>query len=220
MARIRRVQDASPARYDAAVMPEPLGPPSRSHSHLSLLLLAILIVAAAVLRVLATHNDLWLDEIISLGIADQVKSPWQIFNTVHNDNNHYLNTMYLYFVKGQTYPPVYRYLSVMFGVGLVPAGYWLLARRSRVEAVIFAGLLACSYPLIHFSSEARGYSGALLGSVLACAALAQWLVQRAHDDLYTGTTGALDSNGDADPLKLTMSNLQNHARPQITASMP
>jgi hypothetical protein len=43
--------------------------------------------------------------------------------------------------------------------------------------VILAGLLACSYPLIHFSSEARGYSGALLGSVLAYAALLRCLEQ-------------------------------------------
>ena len=165
-----------PALYNSAAMPETLTSPTRSRSLLSLLL-AILIVLAAVLRVLATHNDVWLDEIISLRIANEVKSPWQIFSGAHNDNNHYLNTLYLYFVRGQSYGPAYRYLSVVFGVGLVPTGYWLLVRRSRVEAVILVGLLACSYPLIHFSSEARGYSGALLGSVLACAALTRWLAR-------------------------------------------
>jgi hypothetical protein len=187
------VHDASPARYDAAVMPDTLTPPVRNHSMLSLLPLAILIVVAAILRVLATHNDVWLDEIISLGIANRVKSPWQIFSGVHNDNNHYLNTLYLYFMRGQSYEPAYRYLSVTFGVGLVAAGYWLLARRSRVEAMIFAGLLACSYPLIHFSSEARGYSGALLGSLLACAALTRWLAQEGmgRQSLWMGLTYGL-----------------------------
>jgi len=158
------------------------------HSTVPLLLTA-LIILAAVIRVIATHNDLWLDELISLRIANAVKSPWQIFTAVHQDNNHYLNTLYLYFVKAQNYSPVYRYLSVFWGVALVPAGYWLLSRRSRVEALILAALLACSYPLIHFSSEARGYAGALLGSVMACAALSHWLAR--ESDKKTLTMGVL-----------------------------
>jgi hypothetical protein len=146
-------------------------------SFLALLLLASLVVLAAIVRMIATRNDLWLDEIISLRIANAVKTPWQIFSVVHSDNNHYLNTLFLYYVKTQNYAPVYRYLSVLWGVLLVPAGYWLLVQRSRVEALILAGILASSYPLIHFSSEARGYSGALLGSMLACAALARWMAR-------------------------------------------
>jgi hypothetical protein len=106
----------------------------------ALLALALLMAVAAVLRVLGTRNDLWLDEIISLGIAKDCKSAWQIFSAVHSDNNHYLNTLYLYFVKGASYAPVYRYLSVAFGVALVPAGYWMMERRSRVEALLFAGV--------------------------------------------------------------------------------
>lgn len=158
-------------------MPEALPPPTRNPTLLPVFALVILVALAGALRVLATHNDLWLDEIISFQIANAVKSPWQIFSGVHSDNNHYLNTLYLYLVRRQSDEQVYRHLSVVFGMGLVPAGYWLLARRSRVEAVILAGLLACSYPLIHFSSEARGYSGALLGSVLAYAALVRCMEQ-------------------------------------------
>jgi hypothetical protein len=166
--------------------------PTRSAMWL-LLLLGILIVVAAVLRVLGTHNDIWLDEIISLQTANELKSPWQIFSGIHADNNHYLNTLYLYFVRRQSYGPVYRYLSVLFGVGLIPAGYWLMARRSRVEAAILAGLLTCSYPLIHFSSEARGYSGALLGSVLAYAALTRWLEEKGdwRQSVWMGLTYGL-----------------------------
>jgi len=146
---------------------------SEVHSFLPLFIVAALVIFATVVRIIATHNDLWLDELISLRIAQLVKTPWQIFTAVHSDNNHYLNTLYLYFVRD--YAPAYRWLSVVGGVALVPAGYWLLARRSQLEAAILAGLLTCSYPLIHFSSEARGYSGALLGSVLACAALTRWM---------------------------------------------
>jgi hypothetical protein len=168
-------------------------PSARTCSFLPFLLLASVLVLAAIVRMIATHNDLWLDELISLRTAHAVKTPWQIFTAVHNDNNHYLNTLYLYLVRKQNYGPVYRYLSVLWGVTLVPAGYWLLARRSRIEAVILAGLLACSYPLIHFSSEARGYSGALLGSMLACAALARWMAPDNGKDrpFFLGLTYAL-----------------------------
>ncbi len=161
---------------------------TRGSSVIPVLLLAALIVLAAIVRVIATHNDLWLDELISLRIANAVKTPWQIFSNVHSDNNHYLNTLFLYVASKRNYAPAYRWLSVLWGVLLVPAGYWLMVRRSRVEAVILAGLLACSYPLIHFSSEARGYSGALLGSVLACAAIARWMTRtdRGRESLFLG----------------------------------
>jgi len=142
------------------------------------LLLLILIVMAAVLRIIATRNDLWLDELISLKIAQAVKTPWQIFTAVHSDNNHYVNTIFLYFMKRQADGAADRYLSVLWGIALVPAGYWLLARRSQLEALILSGLLAFSYPLIHFSSEARGYSGAVLGLMLACGTISRWIVAR------------------------------------------
>ncbi len=164
-----------PARNFSGVTGETTTASAKVHSFLPLLLLAGLVVLAAIVRIIATHNDLWLDELFSLYIVKLLRTPWQIFTAVHNDNNHYLNTLYLYLVRNHDYPPPYRWLSVMCGVALVPAGYWLLARRSQLEAVILSGLLTCSYPLIHFSSEARGYSGALLGSMLACAALTRWM---------------------------------------------
>ncbi|MGA9039368.1 MAG: hypothetical protein WB421_02430 [Terriglobales bacterium] len=171
-----------PAPGDSSIIPATEMPSAGGPSLLPLLLLISLMVFAAIVRVIATHNDLWLDELISLRIAHAVKTPWQILSAVHTDNNHYLNTLFLYYLKtGDPAPPVYRYLSVLWGVALVPAGYWLLARRSQAEAVILAGLLACSYPLIHFSSEARGYSGAVLGSLLACAALARWMTPDGPD---------------------------------------
>ena len=158
----------------AAALPEK-GFRQPGRSLFFLLLLAFLTVAAFALRVRGTHNDLWLDELISLRIAQRVKMPWQIFTVVHNDNNHYLNTLYLSLLREDENAPALRFFSVLCGVSLVGAGYWLLANRSRLEALILSTLLAFSYPLIHFSSEARGYAGALLGAVLACAALERWL---------------------------------------------
>lgn len=149
-------------------------------------LFSLLVIVAALLRVWATHNDLWLDELISLHLAQSVKTPWQIFTAIHNDNNHYLNTLALYFLNESPGNPLIRCFSVLWGIALVPAGYWLLSYRSKVEAVILAGLLACSYPLVHISSEARGYSGALLGCMLACAALVRWLDNEKRPSLFLG----------------------------------
>src|SRR5579871_206024 len=119
----------------------------RNRSFLPLLVLTLLLLLAAVLRIVATHNDLWLDELISLRAAQALTAPWHVFTAIHNDNNHYVNTLYLYFLRDQDAAPPFRYFSVLCGVLLVAAGYWLLAQRSRVEALILAGLLACSYPL-------------------------------------------------------------------------
>lgn len=175
-----------PAAHDAIspahVLPAPQNPTSaQSADHWAarravvLLLLAGLIAVAAVVRFIPIHNELWLDELVSLHMATTVKTPWQIFTTIHKDNNHYLNTLYLYVVKNQKPPAAYRYLALLWGILLVPAGYWFLARRSRVDGALLAVLLAFSYPLIHFSAEARGYTGALLGSTLAAGALARWM---------------------------------------------
>lgn len=48
--------------------------------------------------------------------------------------------------------------------------------------------------------------------------LAQWTVQRAHDDAISGSSGALDTNADGDTRKLTSTNLQANARAQISAT--
>lgn len=166
--------EALPAQNPAARSPGE-GSTHPSRSLFFLLLLAFLTLAAFALLVRGTHNDLWLDELISLRIAHTVKTPWQVFTAVHSDNNQYLNTLYLYLLPEDDNAPALRFFSVLCGVALVGAGYWLLARRSRLEGLMLSGLLAFSYPLIHIGSEARGYAGALLGSVLAFAALERWL---------------------------------------------
>jgi hypothetical protein len=145
---------------------------------LSLILLLALLVLAAILRIIATHNDLWLDEILSVQNVQGIASPWEIFTDIHWDNNHYLNSLYLYLVRNTTYAPIFRYFSVLCGVLTVLAGYWAAVPRGKRTALLFATLLACSYPLIHFSSEARGYSAMLLGSVLAFGAALRWMEKR------------------------------------------
>lgn len=138
---------------------------------------AVLILAAVgcFLRVIAAINNLWLDELISLHIALSLHSVWQVFTSIHGDNNHYLNTVYLYLIGPQSYWPTYRYFSIACGVLSIPAGYWAAKNRSRTVAITYALVVSFSYPLIHFSSEARGYSAAVLACILAYGSLCRWL---------------------------------------------
>src|SRR5262245_13235367 len=55
-----------------------------------------LIVAAAV-------GDLWLDEIWSIRIAQAVSIPTEIVTRFHHDNNHVLNTLFLWLVGVQNH---------------------------------------------------------------------------------------------------------------------
>jgi hypothetical protein len=146
-----------------------------SVSNTSLLLLLALVVLAAIPRIVATHNDLWLDEIVSVQKVRTLASPWEIFTSIHRDNNHHLNSLYLYLVRNTSYDPTFRYFSVLCGVLTVLAGYWTVFPRGKRTALLFATLLACSYPLIHFSSEARGYSAMILGSVVALGSALRWM---------------------------------------------
>ncbi len=145
------------------------------------LLVLVLAALGCFLRYIATLNNLWLDELISLHLAFTVRSAGQVFTAIHSDNNHYLNTLYLYLIGPQKFWPTYRYFSVACGVLTIPAGYWAAKIRSSSVAFIYAVILAFSYPLIHFSSEARGYSAAVLAGVVGYGALARWIQSSGSD---------------------------------------
>ncbi|HEV8232999.1 MAG TPA: hypothetical protein VGP84_00320, partial [Gemmatimonadaceae bacterium] len=57
---------------------------------------AVIVALALAVRVLAGTNELWLDEIWSYVLAHRLTSPVGVFTAIHHDNNHYLNTLYLY----------------------------------------------------------------------------------------------------------------------------
>src|SRR5438094_8386876 len=77
-----------------------------------------LAIAAAglTLRLLGARGDLWLDEIWSLTLLKPLTSIDQIFWRVNYDNNHFLNSAYLYLVGPDTSPLIQRGLSIMLGV--------------------------------------------------------------------------------------------------------
>ena len=120
----------------------------------SLLILAC-VIAGAVLRVWAAFDNFWLDEIWSLNLAQSIRHPWEII-TLHRDNNHMLNTFYLFLVGKQQSWFWYRILSVVTGAASVAIIAYGTLRRGFLEAATATALAALSYPLILYASEARG----------------------------------------------------------------
>ena len=71
-------------------------PTAKSGSSRAALLALGLFVIGLALRLAAGHNPLWLDEIWSVELARQASSVYEIFTRFRVDNNHLLNTLWLY----------------------------------------------------------------------------------------------------------------------------
>src|ERR1700733_3219543 len=80
---------------------------SRQFLYCLLAFVAILVLAVGV-RILGAFNDLWLDEIWSLDLVQQVSSPWGIFTRIHQDTNQYLNSLFIYFLGPHGNWHIYR----------------------------------------------------------------------------------------------------------------
>lgn len=121
--------------------------------------MCVLIAAAAILiRVLAAFNDLWMDEIWSIELVRELHSALGVFTQTHHDNNHYLNSLFIYFCGQRGNWPGYRILSEIAGVGTIVLAWFIGARRGKPTAFFSMFLVSFSYVLILYSSETRGYA--------------------------------------------------------------
>jgi uncharacterized membrane protein len=138
---------------------------------------AAILALATALRLCGALNDLWLDEVWSLKLVGGISSPWQVFTSIHHDNNHYLNGLWLYFLGPHGNPFWYRVPSLVAGAGSVALAGLIGRRRNRAAAFFAMLLTGFSYALVLYSSEARGYSTAVFFSFLAFYALDLYLEQ-------------------------------------------
>jgi hypothetical protein len=125
------------------------------------------VVGAVAIRLAAARGELWLDEIWSFRLAHLQTDAVAVFTRIHHDNNHHLNTLYLYFLPESARWITYRAHAILAGVATVlMAG--LIAHRAGARAALFSGLLtAGSFLLILYSSEARGYALAVFFAFVA-----------------------------------------------------
>ncbi len=108
-------------------------------------------------RFIAAQGDLWLDEIWSVFL---VKSATQLLDILYirHDNNHILNSLYLYLIGDNRSAFIYRLVSILSGSATVVIMGLINLKRGLVAGIITLCLGTFSYPLIHYSSEARGYA--------------------------------------------------------------
>jgi uncharacterized membrane protein len=135
---------------------------------------AILIVGALV-RIPPLFHDFWLDEAWSyLLVEERVDKPIDILTRLHVDNNHPLNSFFLYLGGNSRDWWLFRIPAWIAGVGCIVLAGLVMRRFGQTQALCSMLLVACSYPLIVYSTEARGYAPMLFFALLSVEAAATW----------------------------------------------
>jgi hypothetical protein len=129
----------------------------------------IITLAGLVLRLWRAESPLWVDEIWSLDNLAGLAHGWDVFWRISHDNNHFLNSLWLFWVAGSTHDPLMlRAPAILMGVALIPLTAKIAWRREAPETAVIAALLvAFSYFFIAYSAEARGYAGEALALAVA-----------------------------------------------------
>jgi hypothetical protein len=132
-----------------------------------------------VVRVLAAQNDLWFDEVWTLELLrERVHSIGDVFTNVKHSNNHHLCSLWMWLVGQNASALVYRLPSVLASIGTIVLAGLIGLRQSRLAGCIAVILTSWSYLLIHFGTEARGYSLAIFFALLAWYALQEFEERR------------------------------------------
>lgn len=126
-----------------------------------------IVVLAAAVRLAASGGDFWLDEIWSWTFARQAASALDVFTRFPHDNNHLLNTLFLYLLGEQRSWVIYRIPAVLAGVGSVILAGLIGCRTSRLAGLTAMVLTGGSFVLVLYGSEARGYGPLVFFALLS-----------------------------------------------------
>ncbi|MDX7950462.1 hypothetical protein P7D22_04615 [Lichenihabitans sp. Uapishka_5] len=129
--------------------------------------LAILAALGIGLRVAAAWGPLGLDEMWSLTLARGLPSIGDAFWGLPHDNNHAFNTAIMVALGPDRPAWVYRVPAIALGVIAMPVLARSLAGAGAAAALTGALLMAVGLPFVDFGSEARGYAGLVLATVIA-----------------------------------------------------
>lgn len=125
---------------------------------------AVILLGSSII-ILCARGELWFDEVLSLQWAKNAATPWQLLTLYRHDNNHLLNSLWIWLVGPGAPELLLRSFSIACGVATLVLLYLLaglLSPRARLVPLILA---AGSYALVLYSSEARGYAPALASSL-------------------------------------------------------
>lgn len=146
------------------------------------LYLYLILFAALILRLASAAGELGLDEMWSLMLLSSVSSIKEIFWGINHDNNHYLNSVWLYLVGFGQHPILYRAPSIICGMLTVLCCARLGFLQNKATGYITLLFCATSYLLVLYSSEARGYA-----LMLMCIPIAFYCLTQASSPRRMGT---------------------------------
>jgi len=140
-----------------------------------MVLAALIVLTGAWFRMRGAFAELWLDEIWSLNNALTLNAWHEPFWKIPHDNNHPLNTWWLYMMGPGRSVWVYHLFSVITGTLTVVVAGWVAARNRAPGApkrmLVAMILMAVLFPFVNYGSEARGYGPVMLFAVLAYASV-------------------------------------------------
>lgn len=133
------------------------------------LFVVLLMAAATTLAIPALGQHLWFDEIITL--LRNVRLPAiEIITRYDGLNNHVLYSLSAHFTTklfGESAWSL-RLPALVFGIASIPALYYLARQiASRHVAILASVFLTFNYFFLWFSTNARGYTGVMLGGLLS-----------------------------------------------------
>jgi hypothetical protein len=135
------------------------------------------VVLGGVLRIAGARGDLWLDEVYSILAVRDLGSALLIFTDLAQDNNHHLNSLWIHWFGDPEHRISYRLFSLLTGTAAIALAPLATGQRGLWKLGATGLLFAVSFPLVTYSSEARGYAPMLF---FALASLA--LMRRAFPD--------------------------------------
>ena len=138
--------------------------PFRHRGSWTVVLGVVALLIGTFLRMLATGGELWLDELWSLLHVSTTTDPVDIFTKIKHDNTHILNSLWMWgclWVQ-QSNPLILRLPSLACGIVILYLLLKLARSEERSTNTIWLVLVAFSYPLTLYCTEARGYSLTLL----------------------------------------------------------
>ena len=144
--------------------------------------LAAVVATGACLRIAGASGSLWFDEIWSLQNLEGLSGPGGIFWDISQDNNHFLNSLWLWIAGPHALSVVQRAMSIAFGVASILMAARIVYREAGPAGALTAALFFAMSPiLVQYGSEARGYSGMIFGLLWAFDALVRFVARTNGD---------------------------------------
>ncbi len=135
-------------------------------------LIAIVLIAA-LLRLPGLFTELWLDEIRALSNVAAIGSAAEVFTGIHHDSNHWFVSLWMHAVGQEAPFWTYRLPTLFAGIAAVLVAGWL-AEVDGSRPWFAMLMTATCFPLVFYSSEARGYALAALAGLAVLPCLVRW----------------------------------------------